>query len=216
MRMVLLGAPGSGKGTQAKLLMEKLGVPQVSTGDLLRSAVASGSELGRKARAVMDAGELVSDDIVLGIIGERLAQPDAASGFIMDGFPRNVAQAEALDKTLADLQLPLDVAILLDVPFTSLVKRLEGRRTCDRCGQMFNVYFSPPTQEGICDRCGGKLIHRADDNEETIRNRLRVYESQTRPVVEYYRQQGKVDTVPGEGEVDEIFARMLDVVQDRN
>ncbi len=214
MRLVLLGAPGSGKGTQAKKLMEEFGVPQVSTGDLLRAAVASGSELGRQAKSVMDAGELVSDDIVLGIIRERLAEPDAERGFIMDGFPRNVAQAEALDEVLEGLGRPLDVAVLLDVAFESLVKRLTGRRTCADCGQMYNVYFSPPAREGVCDACGGtELIHRADDNERTITNRLEVYQRETRPVMDYYRGQGKLETVPGEGEIGEIYAGLVEVIR---
>ncbi len=214
MRLVLLGAPGSGKGTQAKKLMDEFGVPQVSTGDLLRAAVASGSELGRQAKSVMEAGELVSDDIVLGIIRERLAEPDAGRGFIMDGFPRNVAQAAALDEVLEELGRPLDVAVLLDVAFESLVKRLTGRRTCADCGQMYNVYFSPPAQDGVCDACGGtNLIHRDDDNERTITNRLEVYQRETRPVLDYYREQGRLETVPGEGEISEIYAALVDVIR---
>jgi len=208
MRIVLLGAPGSGKGTQAKLLADKRGIPQVSTGDLLRSAVAARTELGRRAKAAMDSGELVSDETVLGIIRERLSEPDAAHGFIMDGFPRNIAQAQALDRTLEELGQPVDVAVLLDVDFDILMQRLTGRLTCSVCGQMYNSYTSPPKQDNICDRCGGELVHRDDDNEDTIAKRLKVYEEQTQPLVRYYEEQGKLARVGGEGEIDEIFGRL--------
>ncbi|HYW92969.1 MAG TPA: adenylate kinase [Gammaproteobacteria bacterium] len=208
MRIVLLGAPGSGKGTQAKLLADKRGIPQVSTGDLLRSAVAARTELGRRAKAAMDSGELVSDETVLGIIRERLSEPDAAHGFIMDGFPRNIAQAQALDRTLEELGQPVDVAVLLDVEFDILMQRLTGRLTCSVCGQMYNIYTSPPKQDNICDRCGGELVHRDDDNEDTIAKRLKVYEEQTQPLVRYYEEQGKLARVGGEGEIDEIFGRL--------
>ncbi|HYW02578.1 MAG TPA: adenylate kinase [Gammaproteobacteria bacterium] len=208
MRIVLLGAPGSGKGTQAKLLADKHAIPQVSTGDLLRAAVAAGTNLGRRAKAAMDAGELVSDEIVLGIIRDRVREPDAANGFIMDGFPRNLAQARALDRMLDDLGQPIDTALLLDVDFDILMQRLTGRRTCRECGQMYNVYTSPPKQEGICDRCGGELLHRDDDNEDTISKRLKVYEEQTQPLGRYYEDQGKLARISGEGEIDEIFGRL--------
>ncbi len=208
MRIVLLGPPGSGKGTQAKLLADRHHIPQVSTGDLLRAAVAAGTELGRRAKAAMDSGELVSDDTVLGIIRERLSEPDAGHGFIMDGFPRNLAQAQALDRTLEDLGQPVDVAVLLDVDFDILMQRLTGRLTCSVCGQMYNIYTSPPKQDNICDRCGGELVHRDDDNEDTIAKRLKVYQEQTRPLVRYYADQGKLRTVSAEGEVNGIFARV--------
>ncbi len=205
MRIVLLGAPGSGKGTQAKLIVEKYGIPQISTGDLLRAAVAAGTELGKRAKAAMDAGELVSDDIVLGMIRERLAEPDTEKGFILDGFPRNLSQAEALDTLLDELGKPLQAAILIDVPFDSLLKRLTGRLTCEQCGAVYNIYTNPPKQEGVCDKCGGKLIHRADDNEETIRNRLQVYQQQTEPLIDYYEKQGKLHRIDGEGDIQAIF-----------
>lgn len=206
MRIVLLGAPGSGKGTQAKLLAEKFTIPQISTGDLLRAAVAAGSSLGLQAKAAMDAGQLVSDTIVLGMIEERLAKPDTQKGFILDGFPRNIPQAEALDALLEKLHKPLDSGLLIDVDFEILLQRLTGRRTCESCGQMYNIYTSPSRLDERCDKCGGNLRHRADDNEETIGNRLRVYEAQTAPVVAYYRNQGKLRAVQGIGEIPDIFA----------
>ena len=206
MRIVLLGAPGSGKGTQAKLLAEKFTIPQISTGDLLRAAVAAGSPLGLQAKAAMDSGQLVSDSIVLGMIEERLTKPDTQKGFILDGFPRNIPQAEALDALLDKIRMPLDSGLLIDVDFEILLQRLTGRRTCESCGQMYNVYTSPSRLDERCDKCGGNLRHRADDNEETIGNRLRVYEAQTAPVVAYYRNQGKLRAVQGIGDIPDIFA----------
>ncbi len=205
MRIVLLGAPGSGKGTQAKLLVEKYNYPQVSTGDLLRAAVGSETPLGLQAKAAMESGQLVSDEIVLGMIKERLNAPDAKEGFILDGFPRNIPQAEALDLMLEKMHMPLQVALLVEVDLDALTQRLTGRRTCELCGQMYNIYFSPSKLDGQCDKCGGNLKHRADDNEETIYNRLKVYESQTAPVVAYYRSQGKLRVVQGVGEISDIF-----------
>lgn len=214
MRIVLLGAPGSGKGTQAKLLVERYKLPQISTGDLLRDAVASGSALGRQAKVAMDAGQLVSDEIVLGIIRERVLLPDARSGFILDGFPRNLPQAEALDQLLAGLGRPLNLALLVAVDVDALLQRLTGRRTCLSCGQLYNVFYSPPHIDGRCDECGGKLRHRADDNDETIGNRLRVYETHTLPVIENYKDQEKLRTVQGVGEISDIFKAVRKIVDD--
>jgi adenylate kinase len=213
MRIVLLGAPGSGKGTQAKLLVEKYKIPQISTGDALRAAVAAGSDLGKKAKAAMDAGQLVSDDIVLGIIQERTAKPDAKAGFILDGFPRNIPQAQALDAMLARIVQPLQLALLVDVDLEVLMKRLTGRRTCGSCGAIYNIYFSPPKTQGKCEKCGGSLMHRSDDNEDTVRNRLSVYEDQTAPLVAYYKAQGKLRTVRGAGNVNDIFNTITDVIE---
>lgn len=213
MRIVLLGAPGSGKGTQAKLLTDQYRVPQISTGDLLRAAVKSGTPLGLQARAAMDAGRLVSDDLVLAMIRERLSQPDARQGFILDGFPRNLAQAQTLDAMLERMGQPLDLALLIDVDLDILMQRMTGRRTCESCGQTYNIYSSPSKLEDRCDKCGGNLRHRADDNEETIGNRLRVYEAQTSPLIEYYRAQGRLRTVQGVGEIPHIFAAIKQVVQ---
>lgn len=212
MRIVLLGAPGSGKGTQAKLLEEKYRLPQISTGDMLREAVAAGTALGRQAKVAMDAGQLVSDDIVLGIIHERINRPDARNGFILDGFPRNVQQAEALDTLLAGLGRPLHLALLVSVDVDALIQRLVGRRTCLSCGRMYNVFYAPPHMDGRCDECGGRLRHRSDDNEETIGNRLRVYEAQTLPVVDYYRAQEKLRTVQGVGAVEDVFTAIVRIV----
>jgi adenylate kinase len=214
MRMVLLGAPGSGKGTQAKLLVERYKIPQISIGDLLREAVASGSQLGRQAKAAMDAGQLVSDEIVLNVIQERLMRADARKGFILDGFPRNLQQAEALDLLLNSLGRPLNLALLIAVDVDALIQRLVGRRTCLSCGQMYNVFYSPPHIEGRCDACGGRLRHRADDNEETIGDRLRVYETHTIPVAEYYQGQEKLRTVQGVGEIDTIFKAVVKVYEE--
>lgn len=208
MRIVFLGAPGSGKGTQAQLLLAEAGIIQVSTGDLLREAVKAGTELGRRAKAAMDAGELVSDDIVLGIIRDRLSRPDAASGFVLDGFPRNLAQAEALKTVLAGIGKPLDAAVLIDVPFDILMKRLTGRRTCSQTGKVLNVYFSPQAELDAVTAAGGQLVQRADDNEETIGNRLKVYRTQTEPLVQYYREQGLLREINGEGATADVYARL--------
>jgi len=210
----MLGAPGSGKGTQAKLLVEKYKLPQISTGDMLRDAVTEGSPLGRQAKIAMDAGQLVSDEIVLGIIQERVTRPDARKGFILDGFPRNLQQAEALDQLLTSLGRPLNLSLLVAVDVDALIQRLVGRRTCLSCGQMYNVYYAPPHIEGRCDECGGRLRHRGDDNEETIGNRLRVFETHTLPVAEYYKDQDKLRTVQGVGEISDIFKAVVKVVED--
>ncbi|RCN58383.1 adenylate kinase [Acidiferrobacter thiooxydans] len=213
MRIVLLGAPGSGKGTQSKLLVEKYKIPQISTGDLLRAAVTAGTELGKRAKAAMDQGQLVSDEIVLGMIQDRLSQPDAKNGFILDGFPRNNPQAQALDSLLARLGQPLQLALLVDVNTEVLLKRLTGRRTCAKCGQMYNIYFQPPKVPGRCDKCGGELQQRSDDNEETIRKRLEIYEQQTAPLITYYKSQNKLRRVVGEGDVQEIFRTVVTIIE---
>lgn len=207
MRIVLLGAPGSGKGTQSQKLQAKYGVPQVSSGDLLRDAVARGTELGLKAKAVMEAGQLVSDDIVLGLIRDRLSRPDAANGFILDGFPRNIEQAAALDHLLAEIGQPLDAVLLLDVARETLIKRLAGRRVCPKCGAVYNVHSMAPGATG-CSKDGAELQQRPDDKEEVVVKRLEVYESQTRPLIEHYSERGLLRVVAGEGELDEVFERM--------
>ena len=204
MRIVLLGAPGSGKGTQAQKLITEYGIPQVSTGDLLRAAVSAGSELGKKAKSAMDAGQLVSDDIVLGMIKERLQEDDAQKGFILDGYPRNLTQAASLDALLAETNQPLQGALLIDVDFDVLMQRLTGRLSCKNCGAVFNRFTSPPQVENSCDKCQNELFHRADDNEEIIGKRLKTYEDETSPLVNYFKDKGILLSVQGVGEIDDI------------
>jgi len=216
MRLVLLGAPGSGKGTQAQRLRDQKGIPQVSSGDLLRDAVARGTELGKRAKAAMDAGELVTDDIVLGLIRERLGRPDAAAGFILDGYPRNVAQAHALEKLLVELGQPIDVVVLMKVDEKALVMRLTGRRTCAACGKVFNVYSSPSKKGDKCDNPehGADvpvLKQRDDDKEEVIANRLKVYNDQTAPLIEHYTSRGLLKVVNADQPVDRVYADFVKV-----
>ena len=208
MRLVLIGAPGSGKGTQAKFLIEKYNIPQVSTGDLLRAAVAAQTPLGRQAKAVMDAGQLVPNDIVIGMIRERIMRPDAENGFIMDGFPRNLEQAEAMDALLANLGRPIDAVLQINVDFDLLMQRMVGRLTCLSCGTLFNSFTNPPAIDSQCDNCGGTLHHRSDDNEETIDRRLRVYETHTQPLTAYYSSKGNLHVIDGQGTVEEVKKRI--------
>jgi len=212
MRLVLLGAPGAGKGTQAKKLIDKYAIPQISTGDILRKAVADGTPLGKEAKGIMDSGGLVSDKIVLGLVQERLKQDDCKKGYILDGFPRNTAQAEALDKMLSDMGAPLTVALSVDVDKDILMKRLTGRRTCKSCQQMYNIYFSVPKKEGVCDKCSGELFQRDDDKEETIKKRLDVYDSQTAPLFDYYGKKGILKSVKGTGSIDDIFNEVCKIL----
>ena len=212
MRLVFMGAPGSGKGTQARRLMEAFASPQISTGDLLRAAVSANTALGKKAKAAMDQGQLVADEIVVGMIRERLHQKDTNFGFILDGFPRSLTQAAALDAMLQAEAKPLNKAILLDVKPENLIKRLTGRRTCKVCGHLYNIYFGPPKKAGVCDVDGGELVQRADDNEETITKRLKVYQDQTAPLIDYYKKQNKFVSIDGEGSMDAIFRRIQTVL----
>jgi adenylate kinase len=208
MRIILIGAPGSGKGTQAKFLTEKYNIPQISTGDLLRAAVIAKTPLGRQAKAVMDAGQLVPNDIVMGMIRERITRPDAENGFVLDGFPRNLEQAESLDKLLDKLARPIDVVLQLDADFDLLMQRMVGRLTCVSCGALFNSFTKPPAIDDRCDLCGGPLHHRSDDNEETIDRRLKIYVTHTRPLSTRYQQQNKLHVIDGQGEIDEIIKRV--------
>jgi adenylate kinase len=203
-RVIFLGPPGAGKGTQTRALAQAWGVPQVATGEMLREAVAAGTPLGREAKRIMDTGALVSDDVMIGLIAERLRQPDAGSGFILDGFPRTIAQAEALDRLLKDLGQSLDAVVYFDVAEPELLRRLTGRRLCRRCQTAFHVVSAPPRHEGVCDRCGGELYQRDDDSEATVRRRLEVYGRQTAPLLDYYRGRGLLTTVKGEGSVAAI------------
>ena len=215
MRIVLLGAPGSGKGTQAQLLVKAYGVPQISTGDLLRQAVAAGTPLGLRAKAAMDCGKLVDDPTVLGMIRERLDQPDAAKGFILDGFPRNITQADALEKMLRGIGKPLEAVVLLNVDLAILFKRLTGRRICQDCGQVFNIYTSPPDAALHLEKFGHapRLIQRPDDKEEVIGKRLEVYDAQTKPLIEYYTAAGLLRVVEADADMDTVFKSIQHAVQ---
>ncbi|MEL7184879.1 MAG: adenylate kinase [Pseudomonadota bacterium] len=212
MRIVLLGAPGSGKGTQAKKLMADRNIPQVSTGDMLRAAVAAGTRFGLQAKEIMDAGNLVPDEVVLGIISERLMEPDAQEGFILDGFPRTTQQALDLDQLLDEMGTPLDTAVLMDVDFDILMKRLTGRRTCSLTGKLLNVYFSPKEELDECLAAGGELVQREDDNEETISNRLDVYRENTEPLIDFYRERDKLVTIDADGSIEEVYDRLTNAL----
>jgi adenylate kinase len=217
MRIVLLGAPGSGKGTQSQRLVQRHGIPQISTGDLLRAAVTNGTDLGLKAKESMDSGRLVDDDIVLGMIRERLGEPDARRGFILDGFPRNLAQAQALDALLSELGQPLDAVVQLDVDYGELTRRISGRRTCADCGRVFNLLTCPPGQaeKETCPKTGGphRLFQRPDDNEATVAERLKVYDEKTKPLIEFYRTKGILRSIGAEGEVDEVTQRLEEALK---
>ena len=208
MRIVLLGAPGSGKGTQAKKLMANMNIPQVSTGDMLREAVANGTRFGLKAKAIIDSGDLVPDDVVLGIISERLIKDDAKEGFILDGFPRNEKQAYDLEQLLSQMSISLNAAVLMDVDFNLLMKRLTGRRTCSLTGKLLNIYFSDQEELDECTNAGGELIQREDDNENTIKNRLEIYRENTEPLIKFYKDQNKLITIDAEGSIDDVYGRL--------
>ncbi len=212
MNIILLGPPGAGKGTQAKMLVEEYQIPQISTGDILRAAVKEGSPLGKEAKARMDKGELVPDSVVIGIVEERIQQPDCAKGYMLDGFPRTVPQAEALDGMLKNLSSQIDHVVSIEVANEELVERLTGRRTCRDCGAGFHVMFDPPEKEGVCDKCGGELYQRDDDNAETVTSRLEVYESQTLPLIDYYTARGRIRSIDGVGDIKEIFGRVTQVL----
>jgi adenylate kinase len=211
-RMIIMGPPGAGKGTQAKLLQERLDVPHVSSGDLLRSAAKRKTALGMQAKRFMDRGELVPDDVLLGTIEERL-RANCARGFILDGFPRTVAQADALTAMLEKCDTRIDHVVSLSVPRDEVVKRLSGRRTCRDCGALYHVIFDPPSNAGICNKCNGELYQRDDDQEDTVLNRLDVYDRQTAPLLALYRKQGLLHEVDGVGSQDQVFARLLAAVQ---
>jgi adenylate kinase len=214
-RLAFLGPPGAGKGTQARELALVWRVPHIATGDMLREAVAASTKLGLEAKRYMDQGALVPDEVVIGLIAERLARSDAAAGFILDGFPRTIAQAEALDRLLAGLGRSLDAVVYFDVSEAELLRRLTGRRVCRGCGTTYHLVFAPPTTAEKCERCGGELYQRVDDTEQTVRNRLQVYTRQTAPLLEYYRQRGVLLTVAGEGAIDAIRAAIRRAVEER-
>jgi len=209
MRIILLGAPGSGKGTQAKKLMDNFGFPHISTGNLLRQAIAEGTEIGKQAKAIMAAGDLVSDKIVLDLIRVSLDSPSSHSGFILDGYPRNIAQAESLDELLTSINQPLDHAVLIDVDSDTLVKRLSGRRMCSLTGKILNIYYSDQSEIDECLSAGGELIQRSDDNIESITNRINVYREQTEPLLEYYQSMGLLIIADGNGDIHQVYKRVL-------
>ena len=209
MRIILLGAPGSGKGTQAKKLMDDFGFPQISTGNLLRQAISDGTEIGKQAKAIMAAGDLVSDEIVLDLIRVSLDSPSNHSGFILDGYPRNIAQAESLDELLTAINQPLNHAVLIDVDSDTLVKRLSGRRMCSLTGKVLNIYYSDQSEIDECLNAGGKLIQRSDDNIESITNRINVYREQTEPLLEYYKSRRLLIIADGNGDIDQVYKHVL-------
>jgi adenylate kinase len=213
MGIILLGPPGAGKGTQAKKLTQAFAIPQISTGDMLRAAIKNGTALGTKAKAFMDAGGLVPDEVVIGIVKERLAEPDCGKGFILDGFPRTIPQAEALDRVTKELRKEIRFVLSLEVDQNDLMERLCGRRTCTGCGAMYHVKFNPPKSEGKCDKCATALIQRDDDKEETITNRLANYNKATAPLLDYYRNTGKIRSVMASGEIDAIYAGIVKILR---
>ena len=203
MRLIMIGAPGSGKGTQAKFLAERYNIPQISTGELLRAAIRVQTPLGRQAKAVMDAGQLVPNDIIIGMIRERITRPDSDTGFILDGFPKNVVQAESLDELLYSIRRPIDAVLHINMDFDILMQRMVGRVTCISCGSVYNLFTKPPIIDERCDDCGRILHHRSDDNEETIDRRLRIYELQTKSLTDIYKQQNKLHEIDGQGDAPE-------------
>ncbi|NBM15076.1 adenylate kinase [Streptomyces sp. GC420] len=214
MRIVLVGPPGAGKGTQAAYLAKNLSIPHISTGDLFRANISQGTELGRRAKSYMDAGDLVPDEVTIGMAKDRMEQADAENGFLLDGFPRNVSQAEALDQMLKSEGMKLDAVLDLEVPEEEVVKRIAGRRICrNDSSHVFHVTYSQPKQEGVCDTCGGELYQRADDSEDTVRNRLDVYHTQTEPIIDHYRAQGLVVTISALGAVTDVTERAMEALR---
>ena len=212
MKIIMLGAPGAGKGTQAKMIADKYGVPHVSTGDIFRANIKNGTELGMEAKKYMDQGLLVPDELTVKILLDRVSQPDCKNGYVLDGFPRTIPQAEVLDKALAELGESIDYAIDVDVPDENIVKRMSGRRACVGCGATYHIQFNPTKVEGICDACGEKLILRDDDKPETVKNRLSVYHEQTQPLIEYYSGKGVLKEVDGTQPMDDVFAAIVKIL----
>jgi len=213
LNVILLGAPGAGKGTQAERIVARYGLPHISTGEMLRAALEAGTEMGLAAKRFMDAGDLVPDEVVIGVVRDRLAEPDAAHGFLLDGFPRTIEQAGRLDAMLAEAGRAVSHAVLIEVPEDELVQRISGRRSCAGCGKLYNVTFDPPRAEDVCDVCGAALLQRADDNEETVRNRLVVYRRQTAPLVSYYAERGVLGEAHGGGRLpDDVFEQVAEIL----
>lgn len=213
LNLLIMGPPGAGKGTQAEMLVKELNITHISTGDMFRAAIKEGTEMGKKAKEYMDKGQLVPDEVVVGMVKDRLSQPDCKNGFLLDGFPRTVAQAEALDATLKEMGIKLDGVINIEVPREKLVARLTGRRVCKSCGSSYHVVFNPPQKEGVCDNCGGELYQRSDDNEETVSSRLDVYEKQTQPLIEYYQKRGLLININGDQEINKVLQDILAAVR---
>ena len=212
MEIIMLGAPGAGKGTQAKMIADKYGVPHVSTGDIFRANIKNGTELGMEAKKYMDQGLLVPDELTVKILLDRVSQPDCKNGYVLDGFPRTIPQAEVLDKALAELGESIDYAIDVDVPDENIVKRMSGRRACVSCGATYHVVHVPPKKEGICDRCGSELILRDDDKPETVKNRLDVYHKQTQPLIDFYTKKGVLKTVDGTVDMQDVFKAIVAIL----
>ena len=212
MNIIMLGAPGAGKGTQAAVLCEHFGIPTISTGNMIREALKNGTEMGLKAKSFMDEGKLVPDEVVIGIVKERLSQDDCSKGFILDGFPRTIPQAEALDAALGKINEKMDYAIDVDVPDENIVNRMSGRRACLNCGATYHLISIPPKVEGICDRCGSEIVLREDDKPETVQKRLKVYHEQTQPLIDYYKNQGILKSVDGTQPMDEVFKAIVTIL----
>ncbi|MGB9905006.1 MAG: adenylate kinase [Desulfotomaculales bacterium] len=209
MNLLIMGPPGAGKGTQAEVLVKELAITHISTGDMFRNAIKEGTEMGKKAKEYMDRGELVPDEVVVGMVKDRLSQPDCAQGFLLDGFPRTLPQARALDETLDSMGIKLDGVVNIDVPRERLMARLTGRRVCKNCGASYHILFNPPAEPGKCNACGGELYQRSDDNEEAVANRLDVYEAQTQPLIAYYREKGLLKNINGDQEIKKVLADIL-------
>ena len=212
MKIIMLGAPGAGKGTQAKKIAEKYSIPHISTGDIFRANIKNNTELGQKAKTYMDKGELVPDELVVDLIMDRFKEADCANGYVLDGFPRTIPQAEALDKALADNNEAVDFAINVEVPDENIINRMSGRRACVGCGATYHIQFNAPKVEGVCDTCGEKLILRDDDKPETVKNRLSVYHEQTQPLIDYYSKKGVLAEVDGTQAMDDVFNAIVNVL----
>ena len=213
MKIVMLGAPGAGKGTQAKMISSKYAIPHISTGDIFRANIKNGTELGMEAKKYMDLGKLVPDELTVKILLDRVAQEDCAKGYVLDGFPRTIPQAEVLDKALTELGEAIDFAIDVDVPDENIVKRMSGRRACLSCGATYHLEHIPPKKDGVCDKCGKELVLRSDDKPETVLNRLKIYHDQTQPLIEYYTQKGVLYTVNGTVDMKDVFASIVSILE---
>lgn len=214
MKIVMLGAPGAGKGTQAEMIAEKYGIPHISTGDIFRANIKNGTELGKKAKGYMDAGQLVPDELTVALVLDRITQPDCEKGYILDGFPRTIPQAEALTESLSDRNEKIEYAIDVEVPDDNIIKRMSGRRACPKCGATYHIVYNAPKKEGICDNCGTQLVIRDDDKPETVLNRLNVYHTSTQPLIDFYKDQGVLHDVDGTKEMNAVFADITKILED--